>query len=289
MDMGPPTSSVRVRLFGSVRFEDHLGVARPLASGAQRRLTAVLALAQGGTRRAEHLAELLSLSAGGLRASVCRLRGRLGAEVVRTEGSGYRLVVAVDVADFESLLAGGEGDRLAQLDAALGLAREDLLDEFRHEAWALPTVARIDEMRRTAVEERAEVLVARGAPDVAVAALEEHIALHPLRDRAWCVLVRALAADGRQADALRAVQAYRRLLAEETGTEPSAAVRAVERQVATGAGRPRLVARPRPRPRLADRPARRRGHCGVDRRRRHGPPRRRPPAARNPPRRRSAS
>lgn len=232
--MGPPTISGRVRLFGAVRFEGPSGEDRPLASVAQRRLAAVLALAGGATRRAEHLGDVLGLSPGGLRASVCRLRARLGEGTVGTDAAGYRLVAPVDVAQFDDLVAGGGADRLGELDAALALAGEDLLDEFRHESWALGAVARVDEVRRRTVEERAALLIARHRAGEAVVALEEHVALHPLRDPGWCLLVEALAADGRQAEALRAVQAYRRLLAEETGTEPSAAVRAVEARVAVG-------------------------------------------------------
>jgi len=263
--MSIPMSSGRVRLFGSVRFEDPFGTVLPLASVAQRRLAAVLALSSGRTRRAEALGEILGLTPGGLRAGVCRLRNRLGPDAVATDGAGYRLVTSVDVVQFETLLQHHGDDRLADLDSALDLARGELLDEFRHEAWAQAAVARVDEMRRLAVEERAAVLIERGAPGDAVAALEEHLVVHPLRDPAWCLLVQALAAEGRQADALRAVQTYRHLLAEETGTEPSPAVRAAERRAAAWA-----AARRRPS---------RRGHCGVDRRRRH-PPRRRVPRRR---------
>ena len=43
----------------------------------------------------------------------------------------------------------------------------------------------------------------------------------------------ALAADGRQAEALRVFQDYRKLLADEIGTEPSVEVRAIEQRIAT--------------------------------------------------------
>src|SRR5205823_4550514 len=94
--------------------------------------------------------------------------------------------------------------------------------------------ARLDELRCVAVEDRAELLIARARPGEAVAALEAHVAVHPLRDRARGMLIQALASDGRQAEALRAYQDYRTALAEETGTEPSARVRSIERRVAAG-------------------------------------------------------
>ena len=71
-------------------------------------------------------------------------------------------------------------------------------------------------------------------PGEAVASLEAHIAANPLRDRPRGLLIQALASEGRQAEALRAYQAYRRFLADEIGTEPSALVRSIERRVAAG-------------------------------------------------------
>ena len=47
-------------------------------------------------------------------------------------------------------------------------------------------------------------------------------------------MIRALAAAGRQADALRAFQRYRSVLIDEVGTEPSPEVVRIERRVATG-------------------------------------------------------
>ena len=125
-------------------------------------------------------------------------------------------------------------DRLALLEEALALWHGDVLDEFRHEPWAAPEVARLDELRALAVENRAEVLIARSRAGESVAALEAHVAVNPLRDRPRGLLMEALASDGRQADALRAYQSYRSFLAEEVGTEPSAWVRSIERRIAAG-------------------------------------------------------
>ena len=58
--------------------------------------------------------------------------------------------------------------------------------------------------------------------------------MNPLRDRAWGLLVQALGGAGRQADALAAFREYHAYLAEWVGTEPSAEVRRIERQIAAG-------------------------------------------------------
>ncbi len=225
-----------VRLLGAVRFIDERGKGVDLPSAAQRRLLAALALADGATQRSEYLCDALDLTSGSLRTTVSRVRSRVGDDVIHTDSAGYRLTCAVDTTMFTDLLVdrGDQPDRLVALDDALALWEGEALDEFRHETWAAPEVARLDELRALAVEDRAELLIARQRAEEAVAALEPHVAANPLRDRPRGLLIQALASSGRQADALRAFQTYRSFLAEETGTEPSALVRSIERRVAAG-------------------------------------------------------
>jgi DNA-binding SARP family transcriptional activator len=240
-----------VQLLGPVRFVTAAGRTIDLPSHSQRRLLAVLALSTGTTLRPDYLSELLALSPGALRTSVSRLRSRIGDEVVCTDAVGYRLTCSVDTDAFTSLLADDPAwpDRLSAIEDALALWQGEMLGEFRHEPWAEADVSRLDELWCTAIEDRAELLLARGRGGEAVAALEAHVATHSLRDRARGVLIESLASEGRQADALRAYQAYRAFLAEEVGTEPSAHVQSIERRVAAGwheADRLRESARPEP-------------------------------------------
>ena len=234
-----------VRVLGAVRFVTAAGEVLELPSPAQRRLLAVLALASGATLRTEYLSDALELSPGSLRTTVSRLRSRIGEHAINTDTAGYRITCAVDATMFTDLLVErpDHADRLAALDEALALWQGEALDEFRHEAWAAPEVARLDELRALAVEDRAELLIARTRAGEAVASLEALIAANPLRDRPRGLLIQALAASGRQAEALRAYQAYRIYLADETGTEPSAMVRSIERRVAAG-GEPADVIAP---------------------------------------------
>ena len=225
-----------VRLLGSVRFVKDDGEVLDLPSASQRRLLAALSLTGGATLRPEYLSDLLEVSAGALRTTVSRLRSRLGETVISTDAVGYRIACPVDIDLFTALLGTppDDGDRVRQIELALDLWDGDALDEFRHEPWAQAKRARLDELRCVAIEDRAELLIGRARPGEAVAALEAHVAIHPLRDRAHGLLIQALASDGRQAEALRSYQHYRTCLADETGTEPSALVRSIERRVAAG-------------------------------------------------------
>jgi DNA-binding SARP family transcriptional activator len=227
-----------VRLLGAVRFVNEQGEVVDLPSAAQRRLLAALALASGATQRSEYLCDALDLTPGALRTTVSRLRSRIGDGLIRTDSAGYRITCLADTTMFTDLLVDrpDHPDRLIALDEALALWHGDALDEFRHEPWAAPEVARLDELRALAIEDRAELLIARRRSEEAVALLEPHVAANPLRDRPRGLLMQALASSGRQADALRAFQVYRSYLAEETGTEPSATVRSIERRIAAGWG-----------------------------------------------------
>lgn len=65
----------------------------------------------------------------------------------------------------------------------------------------------------------------------AVADLEVAVAAQPLRERLHEQLIRALAANGRNAQALEVARGYRRRLAHELGLDPSPRLRALEREV----------------------------------------------------------
>ena len=107
-------------------------------------------------------------------------------------------------------------------------------DEFSAEGWAGPEVVRLTELHASAVEDHAIELIAARRWAEAVAGLQAHVAVHPLRDRPRGLLLQALAGAGRQADALGAFRDYRAYLAESVGTEPSAEVRRLDRRVASG-------------------------------------------------------
>jgi DNA-binding SARP family transcriptional activator len=204
------------------------------SSAAQRRLLAALAVASPLPVRSERLADVLGLTPSGLRTAITRLRRALGEHVLVSTPGGYGLATEVDALAFGRLLDETPGDRAAAVRAALALWRGPALEEFAHEEWAAGVAARLHELHAAAVEEHAEGLLGRGQWCEAIALLRAHIARHPLRDRPRGQLMRSLAGDGRQAEALRALHDYWRLLDAEVSTAPSNEVRELGERIAAG-------------------------------------------------------
>lgn len=174
-----------------------------------------------------------------LQSQVSRLRQALGgAAEVTFHQSGYRLAVepeAVDVHRFQRLTASGraalnagEAARAAELlGEALSLWRGAALSGATVTPCLAAQAARLEELRRDALEDRAEADLAAGRCHGPVADLREHVGAHPLRERPRGQLMRALHGCGRTAEALALYEETRRLLADELGTEPGAELRAV--------------------------------------------------------------
>ncbi len=171
---------------------------------------------------------------------VSELRRALGGDVqIRAEAGGYRLELGADELDarrFEQLL--GEGRRLlsagqpdgasAALGDALLLWRGAALADFAYADWAQGEIARLEELRLEAIEERIEAELALGLHDVVVAELEALVTEQPYRERLRRQLMLALYRAGRQADALSAYRETRSALSEELGLEPSSELRELE-------------------------------------------------------------
>ncbi|WP_307867781.1 BTAD domain-containing putative transcriptional regulator [Umezawaea beigongshangensis] len=167
---------------------------------------------------------------------------RTPATLLVTEAPGYVLRAAPDAVDawrFEDALAGAAGllaaDRaeaaLSGLDDALALWRGPAYSEFAEEHWARAEVDRLHELRLLAVERRAEAALALGRADAVAADLRAHVADHPWREHAWCLLALALYRAGRQRDALDALRTARTALRTELGVDPGPELRRVEADV----------------------------------------------------------
>ncbi|MEV6034506.1 BTAD domain-containing putative transcriptional regulator [Nonomuraea sp. NPDC052116] len=159
-------------------------------------------------------------SANALQSLVSRTRRLVGHAAIESHPAGYRLAVEaddVDVSRFERL-AGTGG--LAALRQAEGLWRGPALADLAGLPFADNAAVRLDELRLSAAEDRLELEL--GAGNDVLAELGPLAAAHPLRERLQGLLMRALYAAGRQADALDAYERTRGTLSEELGVDPSA-------------------------------------------------------------------
>ena len=242
-------SQIDVRLLGHLEVEvsgEHVR----FEGEKQRRLFAVLALRAPDAASADELVEALwgdepPAGAGqALQKQVSRLRARLGdaGSLLRHRPPGYALDVdaqTVDFRRFEELLRGARvalgGDdperAAADLRTALALWRGDALADFRFDEFAQREIARLDELRIEAVEERVAAELASGGAEDLVGELQALVAEHPLRERLRGQLMVALYRAGRQAEALEAMRAGRQLLVDELGIEPGPELRRLERMI----------------------------------------------------------
>ena len=225
------------------------GGARAVHGERQRTLLAALLAARGETVAADSIVELLWGDAvpdnpsAALHSQVSRLRRSLadvlsdGCDLV-TRTPGYALTAGTDDVDatwFENgVLAARSArteDAVRLYDDALSLWRGAAYGEFADVLPAYLEGIRLDELRLTAVEERARVLVDLGRSASVVPALEAFVVANPLRETARVILMRALYATGLHTKALSLYQDYRERLAEELGLEPSVALQRLQAEI----------------------------------------------------------
>jgi YVTN family beta-propeller protein len=236
---------IEFRVLGSLEV---VGEDGPLALGApkQRALLAILLLHRGEPVSSDRLiyeiwgeeppASAIKLVQG----YVSNLRKVLGDGVLVTQGRGYLLHAGpgqLDLDRFDSLVAEGrralqERDArsaAARLRKALGLWRGPPLADFSYESFAQAEIARLEESRLGALEERIDADLALGEHARLVGELEALVRAHPMRERFIGQLMLALYRSGRQADALESYRISRRRLVEELGLEPSRELQQLER------------------------------------------------------------
>ena len=181
----------------------------------------------------ETAANTLQVYVGKLRKAVEpeRARGAPG-EVLLTRAPGYVLRVEpgeLDAERFERLLSEGRrageakdpATAAARLRQALELWRGPALADFTYDPFAQAEIARLEELRLDAVEERIEADLALGRAGDLVGELEALARDNPLRERLTGQLMLALYRSGRQGDALDVYRQTRRTLDEELGLAPS--------------------------------------------------------------------
>jgi DNA-binding SARP family transcriptional activator len=188
---------------------------------------------------------------------VHRLRaliGDTGGRVLVTRAPGYRVVVGPDELDatrFARLVSAGRlalADREAAravelLTEALGLFHGPPLADVQFSDVMAAEANRLEDLRVAALGLRTEAEIESGHPAAAVGELRRLTADHPLREEFWALLMRALRAAGRQAEALAAYERARTVIGNELGVDPGPGLRQLYHEILQGDAR--RVPRPR--------------------------------------------
>ena len=177
----------------------------------------------------------------------------------RAGRSGHRRRFESLVADGRTALAAGDPERAAALlGEALGLWRGPLLADVPPSPLLATHADRAAELRLTATELRIEADLACGRAAQVIPELRGLVAEHPLRERLWALLMRALEEAGRRAEALEIYAQARQVIADELGVDPGSELQrlyadllAADASAAPAPPAPRRVA-----PRPTARPAR---------------------------------
>src|SRR5688572_12743791 len=241
--------ALQISILGSVEPRVN-GAVVGVPAGKQRALLTLLALRAPQPVSAESAADSLWPRAApaeamrSLQVTVSRLRRSLGAagSALETVASGYRLTLEADAIDarrFETLIGSARAARLEGdgatarrlLDDAVGLWRGPALADVAFESFAQGEIARLEELRLAALEERIDARLSAGEHPLVVAELEQLAAEHPSRERLVSLLMLALYRCGRQTDALEVYTQNRRRLDAELGLEPSSQLRRLQEAI----------------------------------------------------------
>ncbi|HEX4526754.1 MAG TPA: BTAD domain-containing putative transcriptional regulator [Gaiellaceae bacterium] len=238
-----------IRLFGQLSIENDSGRLGPADLGGTRpkQVLEILLAARGHRVTTDRLTELVwgdrrpQDAVGSLQTFVSSLRRHLDPDrdraraLVVTEPEAYRFateLVALDLDRFDELLeqSGGESTVRARraLEEALALVHGEVLEDEPYSTWAADLRGTYQGRVLGAHLEAADAALAELDFDAALRHTETAAALDRFSERAQRIAILALYALGRQHDALARYRAFRALLDEELGLEPTPETRAVE-------------------------------------------------------------
>jgi DNA-binding SARP family transcriptional activator len=227
---------VHIGILGSFEVRTDGGVLADVPGARLRGLLIALALEPGHVVPKATLIDWIwgerppSDAANALQRLVSRLRKVLPEGSVEGQPDGYRLKVepdAVDAVRFERLVGQAPKDedprRVRRLREALALWRGAAMQDVGlHDSAAFDAAAtRLERLHLTAMEDRFDAEVSLGHGVELVAELTDLVAANPLRERLAAALMRALAAAGRDTEALLVYQRTREAPADALGVDPS--------------------------------------------------------------------
>ena len=247
--------TLRIGLLGPLQVRDGAGRAVPVGGRQLRVLLILLALEAGRVVPSGSLADQIwpeeppANPGNALQTLVSRLRAELRRasldHVIESHPAGYRLAVrpdAVDALVFEALAARGRRtladghsrEAAAVLRSALSSWRGQPLADAAGHDFADAAAARLTELRSSVLADRIEADLALGEGASLVGELRALLSADPLAERPRALLMRALYAAGRQAEALEVYHQARELLGERLGVDPSAQLEQVYLRILRG-------------------------------------------------------
>jgi DNA-binding SARP family transcriptional activator len=236
---------VRIRVLGPI--EVVVGrLPEPVPGRRARSLLAALVLGIDHLVSVEHLVAAVwgddppPSARNTLQTHVSTLRSLLGRDAIDFDEEAYILRLSpesVDAVRFERLTIEA-ADSLPKLPSVarelamegLGLWRGAPFGDIGDDEFVELEVRRLLELRLELMEVRLEADIALGRSGPAAAVLEGMVIDHPYRERLWCLLMTALAHDGRRVEAIRACRRLEDQLAE-VGLEPSHEIRDLEQLI----------------------------------------------------------
>jgi serine/threonine protein kinase len=218
----------------------------PLGGPKQRAVLAYLLVRANELVPAESLIDQVwsgeppEAARGTIHSYISHLRKALGPDRIEGRPPGYVLHVSSDELDaerFERLLSearfanGSPGRAGNLLREALALWTGPAYADLSFEPSLAAEIARLDELRLQALEERIAADLAEGRHGEVIGELESLTRELPLRERLWELLMLALYRARRPADALGAFERAREELARELGVDPSADLRRLHERI----------------------------------------------------------
>ncbi|HEX2717922.1 MAG TPA: BTAD domain-containing putative transcriptional regulator [Gemmatimonadaceae bacterium] len=258
------SSICTLRLLGAPRVEGLSGVlAGPVAQRHRLALLALLATAPHSVMSRDRLIGLLWPETTSekarhlLNVAVHSIRTALGERTLLSEGDALRLdreLLAVDVVEFERLIANGDDRSAASIYGGTfceGLVIPDSV-EFDH--WQEREVARLERSYHSVLERLAEGAARQGDYGESIRIWERRLACTPADGRIALRLMQTLAESGNRAGALQVASLHARVLREDFAVQVDPRItalvqdleRAIESQMGSDRGAPTDVSDRKP-------------------------------------------
>jgi TolB-like protein len=232
-----PGAKFRLSLLGRVQLEGPDGPV-DLPNKKLAGLLAYLACSAPNPQPRERVSALLwgshfdAQAKQNLRQALFRLRKILGQDALQSDGEVVSLsaaAVACDVVQFEALIREGSREALAAAgDLYRGRFIDDVtISEEEWNDWLTNERERLQDRALAALVSLAQQELAAGRAEHALQAAQRAVGLNNMREDAHRLIVQALSATGRKAEALKHYEDLAALLARELNTEPDAATKSL--------------------------------------------------------------